>query len=86
MTKFRLTNKCPDFLMMETGSRSRAGLEHTVAVCKRTGVVSCSCEDAVYRHKTGDLLDPVSPHACFHVRAFCAGAGKIIAAALGRLQ
>lgn len=80
---FRLSNRCPDFLMMETDSRSRKGLEHTLVVCKRTGVVSCSCEDAVYRKKQGHLLDRVCPHACDHVKAFAASAAPLIAQALG---
>lgn len=84
MTTFHIVNNCNDLLLFETPSRSRKDVTHTVAVCKRTGRVSCSCEDSVYRGKGGDLLDPLCPQACWHVRRFAAAVGKVLARALGK--
>lgn len=50
-------------------SRSRDSgdepLRHAVAICKRTGVVSCSCEDAMYRKKVGYITDR-NAQLCWH--------------------
>lgn len=66
----RMDGADADFIWFSTDSWTRpgVGLEHTIAICKRTGVISCTCEDAVCRKKRGDLLDPTLPR-CKHAVA-----------------
>jgi hypothetical protein len=48
-----------------TPSWSGTGEEYTVIVCKRTGLVSCTCKDAVCRRKQ-DLITNNPKRLCKH--------------------
>lgn len=52
-------------------SRSRPGLRHDMHVDRRTGTICCSCEDATYRRKRGDVLDLDWNGVCWHVYRLC---------------
>jgi len=62
---------CSDFFQFSVRSRSRGDLDeplrHTVAICKRTGFISCTCEDAQFRCKTARITDHHAP-LCWHAR------------------
>ena len=83
MTWFACQGSDADFAYYKTPSRSRSRLEHDVIVDKRSGHVSCTCEDSQYRKLGADILDATAPHGCWHVRCFCATVGKILARAIG---
>lgn len=57
-----------DWFHFSIQSRTRKGLRHEMHVDRRTGVVSCSCEDARYRKKRGDVMDLDGPNLCWHLR------------------
>lgn len=60
-----------DFIWFSVRSRSRGDgddpLRHTVAICKRTGFISCTCEHATFRKLT-DRYDSRAPNICWHSR------------------
>lgn len=62
----RLDGADGDFIYFSAESRSREE-PHTVIICKRTGIISCTCEDCTYRKKQSHILYPVD--MCFHCRA-----------------
>jgi len=53
---FRFDGADSDFIYFTTFSRSRVGVEHTVVICKRTGILSCTCEDCSFRKKKFSIL------------------------------
>lgn len=67
-----------DFLYFVAGSSSRKGLEHDVSVSKRDGIITCSCEDATYRQKFGDVMDLNKPWKCRHVSRLCHTLGAVL--------
>ena len=57
-----------DELRFQTDSwTKRKGVIHEIAVCKRTGLITCSCENAVYRRKHGHVLDRSEGCSCKHI-------------------
>lgn len=50
-------------------SRPKSDTVHTIVVCKRTGEIRCTCEDAEYRRKVGDILEPTGTNCCKHGRS-----------------
>lgn len=76
-----------DFIYFSVRSRSRGGggepLRHTVAICKRTGFISCLCEDHLYRCK-GSRIDDPNPYLCYHCRAIMQWAGQLVGAMFGK--
>lgn len=62
------TGSDSDFLYFLTPSWSRPNtkVEHDLAICKRTGHVSCTCEDALYRRKSGNLMPTGKENPCKH--------------------
>lgn len=67
-TPVRCDGMDADFFWFSTPSWTRKGIEHTITVCRRTGVVACTCEDATYRAKRGFVLDTKAPGVCKHVK------------------
>ena len=67
--RIRQTGADSDFLYFATPSwtRPRTKIEHDLAICKRTGRASCTCEDAMYRRKSGNLLPTGKENPCKHV-------------------
>ena len=76
-----------DFIYFSVRSRSRGGgsepLRHTVTICKRTGFISCLCEDSQFRCKTS-RIDDASPNLCYHSRAIMQWAGQLTKAMFGK--
>lgn len=67
----RLVGADDSFIYFVAPSWSRSQLDHDINICKSTGVVLCSCEDACYRVKKPDLLGLLQGNqedACKHVR------------------
>mgnify|MGYP001576969689 CR=1 FL=1 len=58
-----------DEMRFETKSWTRTNLDvvHEIAVCKRTGLITCSCENAVYRRKHGHVIDRSEGCSCKHI-------------------
>ncbi len=77
---------CSDFIYFSALSRSRGGgadpLRHTVAICKRTGFISCTCEDSSYRTKTA-RIDERDPRLCWHSRQILRWARSVTSAFFG---
>lgn len=77
---------CPDFIYFSVLSRSRGGgdepLRHTVAICKRSGFISCTCEDATYRSKKAQI-DEQCPRVCWHSRQILRWARSVVGAFFG---
>lgn len=67
-----------DFIYFVAESSSRKGLEHDVSISKRDGIITCSCEDAQYRQKFGDLMDMKNKWKCKHVSRLCHTLGGIL--------
>lgn len=71
-----------DFIWFSVLSRSRGAgtdpLYHTVAICKRTGHMSCSCEDSTFRSKGDSILSP-HPQLCWHGRAVLEWTRRMVA-------
>lgn len=67
-----------DFIYFLAESASRKGLEHSVSVSKRDGLIVCSCEDSTYRQKFGDVMDLKSGHTCRHIRRLCHTLGAVL--------
>lgn len=67
--RIRLVGSDSDFLHFATPSwtRPKATIEHNLAICKRTGHASCTCEDALYRRKSGNLIPTDKEQPCKHV-------------------
>ena len=66
--RIRMTGSCPDFFMFATPSWTRrGGPEHDLAICRRTGWISCTCEDAMYRRKQGHIVETEKTTPCKHV-------------------
>jgi hypothetical protein len=62
-----------DYQYYSTPSDSREDLRHDLYICKRTGVMMCQCEDALYRKKQPDMMEVLSgdtSNCCKHVRAW----------------
>lgn len=57
-----------DFMYFSCPSWSREDIRHDITVCKRTGIVTCTCEDAVCRRKSWDILGQDGQDICKHVR------------------
>ena len=55
-----------DFMYFRVMSRTRDEM-HDVVLCRRTGVLSCTCEDCTYRKKKF-LVGDRYPIGCFHGR------------------
>ena len=68
-----------DFIYFVAASASRKGLEHSVSVSKRDGIITCTCEDAMYRTKFGDVMDLNHPWKCRHVSRLCHTLGAVLA-------
>lgn len=62
----RLDGLDTDFVYMSVKSRSRDETTHTVVLCRRSAVLSCTCEDATYRKKKGSVFLPSG--WCWHGR------------------
>ena len=63
---YRMVGSDLDFIQFVTPSTSRPGVEHNVAICKRSGEIVCTCEDAACRKKVGSILDATVP-GCKHI-------------------
>jgi hypothetical protein len=70
--RIRMTGSDPDYYHFSTPSWSRpkSEVEHDLSICKRTGRITCSCEDASFRRERryADLLDPEAETGCKHIR------------------
>lgn len=75
-----------DFVYFSVRSRSRGSgvdpLRHTVVICKRTGFISCLCEDSSFRSKTARIDDPHAP-LCWHSRQVKRYAAQVVGAMFG---
>lgn len=69
----------PDFMYFSTPSWTRGSrIIHHLTVCKRSGVASCTCENAYFQKRKGDVLDPESDGPCKHVRRLLQTFARII--------
>ena len=65
---------CGDFIYLHVKSTSGAVNEdgsekwYDVSICKRDGIITCTCPDAEYRAKFGLVNDPQRGHTCIHIR------------------
>lgn len=57
-----------DFHHVTVPSETRPNVEHNLAISKRDGSVSCTCEDAQVRKKSGSIVDG-SATGCKHIVA-----------------
>lgn len=57
-----------DFIWFSTHSWTGGPDDYTIAICKRTGIVSCTCMDASCRRKR-DLITAEQPRICKHAQA-----------------
>lgn len=68
----RFDGSDPDFLHFSTPSHSQRGVRHDQHICKRTGVLVCSCMDAMCRHKSANLVPFLegdeAERTCKHMR------------------
>lgn len=72
-----------DVMQFATPSTSREGVEHEQTLYKRgpfIGELSCSCEDAVYRCKVGEVsvARTDAARACKHVREILHRIGSVL--------
>lgn len=80
----RLVGSDADWIYFITPSWSRSGLDHDINICKRTGEIVCSCEDASYRVKRPDLLDLLAEKpeakegACKHAIGLCVAYRRLL--------
>lgn len=54
-------------------------VEYDVSLSKRDGIITCSCPDAQYRGKTGNVMRLDKPHRCKHVSKLCHTLGAVLA-------
>lgn len=68
-SKRRVRIQIVDPFRAECKSRTRAGRTHQVSVDRKTGIMYCTCEDALYRKNKlfPDLLSPET-EMCEHMR------------------
>ena len=78
-TPIRFIGSDSDSLQFETQSWTRKDVIHEVHVCKRTGLVTCSCEDAGYRHKAGNIMRVGYGHVCKHASKLLHDIGGVLA-------
>jgi len=74
-----------DFIYFVAPSWSRSKVDHDLSICKRTGIVLCSCEDASFRRKEPDLLDLLKGREveqCRHQKGLVIAYRRILEAAL----
>lgn len=57
-----------DYCWFTQQSWTTPGVEYTQDICKRTGIMSCSCMDSVCRHKR-DRIHAKQPRLCKHCLA-----------------
>ncbi len=80
--RIRMTGSDSDFLHFATRSWSRpdSKIEHGLAICKRTGRITCECEDASFRRERrfAFLTDPNAETGCKHIRKLAADCARII--------
>ncbi len=58
-----------DFLYFSVASSTRPDIRHDMAICKRTFIATCTCEDATYRGKRWELLGGDQQDICRHIRS-----------------
>lgn len=85
-TPIRFVGADSDFMYWVTHSWSRTRkdgkvIEYDISLDKRDGLITCTCPDAQYRGKTGDVLDLEKPHKCKHVSKLCHTLGGVLTAA-----
>lgn len=85
-TPLSFDGACSDFLYFSALSRSRGGgaepLVHTVVICKRSAVISCTCEDSTYRSKKAPI-DSANPDLCYHSHQILRWARSVVRAMFG---
>lgn len=65
---FQFDGADSDFIYFTARSRSEEeGPTHTVTICKRTGIISCTCKDCMFRKKKYSILNPLAQR-CWHQR------------------
>lgn len=83
-TPIRFVGADSDFIYWVTESWSRTMengkiKKYDVSLSKRDGFITCTCPDAQYRGKTGDVMNLAKAHKCKHVSKLCHTLGAVLA-------
>ena len=78
--RIRFDGADADYIYFATPSwsRPRSDIEHTITICKRTGEIRCTCEDAKCRRKRGDVQDLDGTNGCKHQRSLLSNYRRLI--------